>query len=120
MRSIGSQRNSASRPSSSCKRLWVSNWPWNHLFLLLAIFLLAAPVIGQNDLIVYIEVHADLRIPVDTGTARIFTKAGDAYDEAAIDRAINALCNSGYFEITRFERDQSDKGWIVHIYLKDR
>src|SRR6202166_1270778 len=120
MRSIGSQRNSASRPSSSCKRLWVSNLPWNHLFLLLAIFLLAAPVIGQNDLIVDIKVHGNRRIPVDTVKARIFSKAGDVYDQAAIERDFNALWNSGYFEDIRFEREQSDKGWILHIYLKER
>src|ERR1700692_3801468 len=120
MRSIGSQRNSASRPSSSCKRLWVSNLPWNHLFVLSALLLMVVPVIGQNDLIVDIKVHGNRRIPVDTVKARIFSKAGDVHDQAAIERDFNALWNSGYFEDIRFEREQSDKGWIVHIYLKER
>jgi outer membrane protein insertion porin family len=120
MRSIGSQRNSVSRPSSSYKRLWASHSRWNHLLLLLAIFLLAAPVIGQNDLIVDIKVHGNRRIPVDTVKARIFSKAGDVYDQAAIERDFNALWNTGYFEDIRFEREQSDKGWILHIYLKER
>ncbi|MGA7287968.1 MAG: outer membrane protein assembly factor BamA, partial [Terriglobales bacterium] len=56
----------------------------------------------------------------DTVKARIFSKVGDVYDQAAIERDFNALWNTGYFEDIRFEREQSDKGWILHIYLKER
>jgi outer membrane protein insertion porin family len=82
--------------------------------------LLAAPVFGQQDLVVGIVVHGNRRIPADTVRARIFTKAGDVYDPAAIERDFNALWNTGYFEDIRFEREQSPKGWILHIYLKER
>jgi outer membrane protein insertion porin family len=92
----------------------------HRLLFLLAILLLAAPVIGQQDLIVEIKVHGNRRIPADTVRARIFTKAGDVYDPAAIERDFNALWNAGYFEDIRFEREQSAKGWILHIYLKER
>jgi outer membrane protein insertion porin family len=77
-------------------------------------------VVGQQDLIVGIVVHGNRRIPADTVKARIFTKVGDVYDTAAIERDFNALWNAGYFEDIRFEREQSDKGWILHIYLKER
>jgi outer membrane protein insertion porin family len=82
--------------------------------------LLTAPVFGQQDLIVGIVVHGNRRIPGDTVKARIFSKVGDVYDPAAIERDFNALWNTGYFEDIRFEREQSAKGWIIHIYLKER
>lgn len=75
---------------------------------------------AQSDLIVGIMVHGNRRIPADTVKARIFSKVGDVYDQAAIERDFNALWNTGYFEDIRFEREQSDKGWILHIYLKER
>ena len=75
---------------------------------------------GQSDLIVGIVVHGNRRIPADTVKARIFSKVGDVYDQAAIERDFNALWNTGYFEDIRFEREQSDKGWVLHIYLKER
>ena len=86
----------------------------------LTLVLLAAPVFGQQDLVVGITVHGNRRIPADTVRARIFTKVGDVYDPSAIERDFNALWNTGYFEDIRFEREQSAKGWILHIYLKER
>ncbi len=86
----------------------------------MALLLMAAPVFGQQDLIVGITVHGNRRIPADTVKARIFSKVGDVYDSAAIERDFNALWNTGYFEDIRFEREQNPKGWIIHIYLKER
>ncbi len=86
----------------------------------MALLLLAAPVFGQQDLIVGISVHGNRRIPADTVKARIFSKIGDVYDTAGIERDFNALWNTGYFEDIRFEREQNAKGWIIHIYLKER
>ena len=82
--------------------------------------LLAVPVVGQTDLIVGISVHGNRRIPADTVKARIFTHVGDVYDTAALERDFNALWNAGYFEDIRFEREQTPKGWILHIYVKER
>ena len=92
----------------------------NRLLVLLALVFLAAPVFAQQDLIVEIKVHGNHRIPVDTIKARIFTKAGDVYDQAAVERDFNSLWNSNYFEDIRFEREQNAKGWILHIYVKER
>jgi outer membrane protein insertion porin family len=77
-------------------------------------------VIGQQDLIVAIQVHGNRRIPTDTVKARIFSKPGDIYDSAAVERDFNALWNTGYFEDIRFEREENPKGWILHIYVKER
>jgi outer membrane protein insertion porin family len=82
--------------------------------------LLASGVVAQQDLIVGIDIKGNRRIPADTVRARIFSKVGDVYDNAAIERDFNALWNTGYFEDIRFEREQNPKGWILHIYVKER
>ena len=64
--------------------------------------------------------HGNRRIPADTIKSRIFTRVGDVYDTAALERDFNALWNAGYFEDIRFEREQAAKGWILHIYVKER
>src|SRR5580692_5394428 len=117
---MGPQRLSSWSPSSSTTRVWRHSSVWNTLLGFLALLLLTAPVFGQQDLIVGIVVHGNRRIPTDTIKARIFSKVGDVYDPAAIERDFNALWNTGYFEDIRFEREQSPKGWIIHIYLKER
>jgi outer membrane protein insertion porin family len=116
----GPQKETSWSPSSSTTRVWKHSSVWGRLLGLLALLLLAAPVVGQQDLIVGITVHGNRRIPADTVKARIFSKIGDVYDTAAIERDFNALWNTGYFEDIRFEREQSAKGWILHIYLKER
>ena len=79
-----------------------------------------SPRTGQQDLIVGIQVHGNRRIPAETVKARIFTKVGDVYDVSALERDFNALWNTGYFEDIRFEREQSARGWVLHIYVKER
>ena len=117
---MGSQRDPSWSPSSSSIRVWKHGSVWKRLLGLLTLLLLAVPVVGQQDLIVGISVHGNRRIPAETVKARIFSKVGDVYDAAAIERDFNALWNTGYFEDIRFEREQNAKGWILHIYLKER
>jgi outer membrane protein insertion porin family len=113
-------RDAAWSPTSSLTRVWSRTLAWKRLLGFLAVFLLAIPVVAQQDLIVDIRVHGNRRIPTDTVKARIFSKVGDVYDTSAVERDFNALWNTGYFEDIRFEREQSPKGWILHIYLKER
>ena len=75
---------------------------------------------SQQELVAGIEVHGNRRIPAETVRARIFTRPGDVYDEAALERDFNSLWNTGYFEDIRFEREESPKGWVIHIYVKER
>ncbi|HVO60259.1 MAG TPA: outer membrane protein assembly factor BamA [Terriglobales bacterium] len=88
--------------------------------LLLVLLSLCLPVFGQENLIVDVRVHGNRRIPVETIKSRIFTKPGDVYDPAALERDFNSLWNTGYFEDIRMEREQTAKGWIIHIYVKER
>jgi outer membrane protein insertion porin family len=81
---------------------------------------LSLPAVTQQDLIVGITVHGQRRIPADTVKSRIFTRIGDVYDLAALERDFNSLWNTGYFEDIRFEREQTPKGWVLHIYVKER
>ena len=75
---------------------------------------------GQRDVISDVVVSGNRRIPAETIRARIFTHAGDVYDEAALERDFHSLWNTGYFEDIRFEREESPKGWILHIIVKER
>ncbi|HZP63770.1 MAG TPA: outer membrane protein assembly factor BamA [Terriglobales bacterium] len=87
---------------------------------LLTIFLFYSFAGAQQELVAGIEVHGNRRIPAETIKARIFTRPGDVYDEAALERDFNSLWNTGYFEDIRFEREESAKGWIIHIFVKER
>ena len=75
---------------------------------------------AQQDLITEIDIHGNRRIPADTVKARIFTHAGDVYDPAGLERDFNSLWNTGYFEDVRFEREQTPKGWRIHVYVKEK
>ncbi len=90
------------------------------LGFLLAILLLSSMAGAQQELVAGIEVHGNRRIPAETIRARIFTRPGDVWDEAALERDFNSLWNTGYFEDIRFERENTPKGPILHIYVKER
>jgi outer membrane protein insertion porin family len=75
---------------------------------------------AQNGIIESIEIHGNRRIPADTIRSRIFTRPGDIYDQAGIERDFNSLWNTGYFDDLRFEREETPKGWILHIYVKEK
>jgi outer membrane protein insertion porin family len=76
--------------------------------------------LGQQDVITNIVIHGNRRIPAETVRGRIFTRPGDVYDAGALERDFNSLWNTGYFEDIRFEREQTPKGWIIHVYVKER
>jgi outer membrane protein insertion porin family len=78
----------------------------------------AAPQAGQ--IIEDIDVIGNRRIPTETVKSRIYTRAGDVYDEAALERDLRSVWNSGYFEDVRMEREQTAKGWIIHIYVREK
>lgn len=90
------------------------------LVLLASFFWCSAPALAQQDLIVDIVPHGNRRIPAETIRARIFTKPGDVYDQAALERDFNSLWNTGYFDDIRFEREQTPKGWVIHIYVTEK
>ena len=75
---------------------------------------------GQNDVISEIVVSGNRRIPAETIKARIFTKPGDIYDEAALERDFNSLWNTGYFEDIKFLKEQTPKGWRIVVQVKEK
>lgn len=82
--------------------------------------LLSLTSMGQENVISAIEIHGNRRIPAETIRARIYTRPGDVYDVGALERDFNSLWNTNYFQDIRFEREATPKGWIIHIYVKER
>lgn len=75
---------------------------------------------AQQGIIEDIRIHGNRRIPAESIRARMFTHPGDVYDQAGMERDFNSLWNSGYFDDLRIEREESPKGWIVHVYVKEK
>lgn len=84
------------------------------------LLILASRLFAQSDLITDIQVHGNRSVPADVVKAHIFSHPGDVYDQAAIERDFNSLWNTGFFEDIRFEREATPKGWIIHVYVKER
>ncbi len=90
---------------------------------ILLLVILGAPLVAQQqqpDVIVDIRPHGNRTVPGETIRAHIFTRVGDIYDPAAIYRDFMSLWNTGYFEDIRIEREATPKGWILHIYVKEK
>ena len=88
--------------------------------LLAVLFVSAALAFGQQSVISKIDIRGNRRIPAETIRARLFSREGDVYDPSAIERDFNSLWNTGYFDDLRFEREETTKGWIIHIYVKEK
>src|SRR5215813_15376126 len=90
-------------------------------FFLFGLFPKGAHAVQQaGQIIEDIDVSGNRRIPTETIRARVYTRRGDVYDEAALQRDLRSIWNSGYFEDVRIEREQSAKGWIIHIFVREK
>jgi outer membrane protein insertion porin family len=67
-----------------------------------------------------IRVIGNRRIPKETILARLFTHPGDTYDPISIERDFNSLWNTSYFENLRIEREDSEKGIILDVFVKEK
>jgi outer membrane protein insertion porin family len=67
-----------------------------------------------------IRVIGNRRIPKETVLARLFTHPGDVYDPVSIERDFNSLWNTGYFDDIRIEREDSERGIILNIYVREK
>ncbi len=90
------------------------------LAVLAIISFLPGKALAQQQLIEGIRIHGNRRIPAETIRARIFSREGDVYDPAALQRDFSSLWNTGYFEDLRIEREDSPKGYIIHFYVKEK
>jgi outer membrane protein insertion porin family len=96
--------------------------PWALIlgFFLFGLFSIIAHAAPQAQIIENIDIVGNRRVPTETVKARIYTRVGDVYDEAALQRDLRSVWNSGYFEDVRMEREQSAKGWTIHIYVREK
>ncbi|HVZ82507.1 MAG TPA: outer membrane protein assembly factor BamA [Terracidiphilus sp.] len=91
------------------------------LSLILVLALSALGALAQSsDTIDEIRVIGNRRIPKETILARLFTHPGDTYDPASIERDFNSLWNTGYFEDLRIEREDTEKGIILDVFVRER
>ncbi len=67
-----------------------------------------------------IDVIGNRKIPKETILSRIYTRAGDVYDAAALERDLRSVWNTGYFDDVRIEREQTAKGWVIHFYVREK
>ncbi|MFZ1013742.1 MAG: outer membrane protein assembly factor BamA [Terracidiphilus sp.] len=89
------------------------------LVLLLCVAACAAFAQGPQT-IDQIRVIGNRRIPKETILARLFTHPGDTYDPISIERDFNSLWNTGYFEDLRIEREDTEKGIILNVFVSER
>ena len=90
---------------------------------LLAILLLVATAsvaFAQSLTIDQIRVVGNRRIPKETILARLFTHPGDTFDPVSIERDFNSLWNTGYFDDLRIEREDSEKGVILNVFVREK
>ena len=89
--------------------------------LLMTLALTAGGALAQqSQTIDQIRVIGNRRIPKETILARLFTHTGDTYDPISIERDFNSLWNTGYFENLRIEREDSEKGIILDVFVKEK
>jgi outer membrane protein insertion porin family len=89
------------------------------LLLILASSALAA-VAQTPETIAQIRVIGNRRIPKETILARMFTHEGDTFDPISIERDFNSLWNTGYFESLRIDREDSEKGVILNVFVTEK
>jgi outer membrane protein insertion porin family len=89
--------------------------------ILLTLALAAGAALAQQpQTIDSIRVIGNRRIPKETVLARLFTHPGDAYDPISIERDFNSLWNTAYFDNLRIEREDSEKGIILNIFVVEK
>jgi outer membrane protein insertion porin family len=89
--------------------------------LLLTLALAAGTALAQqSQTIDSIRVIGNRRIPKETVLARLFTHPGDTYDPISVERDFNSLWNTAYFDDVRIEREDSEKGIILNIFVRER
>jgi outer membrane protein insertion porin family len=91
------------------------------LVVFAALALVAVGALAQQpQTIEQIRVIGNRRIPKETILARLFTHVGDTYDPVSIERDFNSLWNTSYFDDLRIEREDSEKGLILNVFVREK
>jgi outer membrane protein insertion porin family len=87
----------------------------------MALMICAGTAFAQGtDTIQQIRVIGNRRIPKETILARLFTHVGDTYDPISIERDFQSLWNTGYFDDLRIEREDTEKGIILDVFVREK
>ncbi len=101
----------------------VSGSRCSRLFRIVALLLFCGSSViawAQQDVVTQIRVIGNRRIPRETVLARLFTHPGDTYDPATIERDFNSLWNTGYFENLQIAREDTPKGVVLDVIVKEK
>jgi len=94
---------------------------FGRFLLVLALAACAHSAFAQDQLTIQqIRVIGNRRIPKETILARLFTHVGDTYDPISVERDFNSLWNTAYFDDLRIEREDSEKGIILDIFVREK
>ena len=66
------------------------------------------------------QVIGNRRIPRESVLARLFSRQGNLYDPAIVERDFNSLWNTGYFENVRIERLDTPACVQLIVYVKEK
>jgi outer membrane protein insertion porin family len=66
------------------------------------------------------QVVGNRRIPKESVLARLFSRPGDTYDPAVVQRDFNSLWNTGYFDDLRIEKVAGDKCLQLIVYVREK
>ena len=106
---------------SSQKLVSVARCALLALALIVSCFPRAAFAFAQTGQIIEdIDVKGNRRIPKETIMAKIYTRRGDVYDEASLQRDLRSVWTAGYFDDVRIEREESPKGWRIYFYVREK
>jgi outer membrane protein insertion porin family len=66
------------------------------------------------------QVIGNRRIPKESVLARLYSRAGDAYDAAIVERDFNSLWNTGYFDDVRIEKVNEPSCVQLLVYVREK
>ena len=66
------------------------------------------------------QVIGNRRIPKESVIARLFSRQGNLYDPAIVERDFNSLWNTGYFEDVRIERVDTPACVQLVVYVREK
>ncbi len=67
-----------------------------------------------------VQVIGNRRIPKESVLARLFSRPGDQYDAAIVERDFNSLWNTGYFDSVRIERLDTPTCVQLIVYVQEK
>ena len=123
---------SAGSPHVPCRKLRPVLGRAMVLVLLLAPVMSAAPLLAQaaaqtgttassgQQNVIAIHIVGTRRIPREAVLARMFSHVGEPYDPLTVDRDFHSLWNTGYFEDVRIEKQDTPKGVILDVYVREK